>query len=64
MEKGLLTPKEVAAYIGMNVGSLYHWVAARRIPHIKIGKLLRFNKAAIDEWLQANAVKEKETERW
>jgi excisionase family DNA binding protein len=46
--------EEVAAYLKVPVGSVYHMTkrkAGLRIPHVKLGSRLRFQKTAIDEWL-------------
>jgi len=36
--------------------TLYDWCAVKKIPHIKLGKFLRFDAAEIDVWLQAKRV--------
>lgn len=64
MGREILTIKELSAYLKIPIGTLYHFAGARRIPFFKISNLLRFDKAAIDEWLQRNSVQERETERW
>lgn len=47
-----LTIEEVAKYINMAVSSVYGFVHNKRIPYIKRGKRLIFEKSKIDEWLQ------------
>jgi excisionase family DNA binding protein len=39
----------------MSQGSIYHLVAAGRIPGMKIGKQWRFSRSTIDQWLQGTA---------
>jgi len=48
-----LTIEETAKYINMAVSSVYSFVHFKRIPYIKRGKRLIFEKLKIDEWLQA-----------
>ena len=48
-----LTIEETAKYINMAVSSVYGFVHFKRIPYIKRGKRLIFEKSKIDEWLQA-----------
>ena len=48
-----LTIEEVAKYINMAVSSVYGFVHTKRIPYIKKGKRLIFEKSKIDEWLQS-----------
>ena len=51
---------EVMDYRGLSVylkyaqGTLRHWVMRKEIPHIKIGKSVRFYKKHIDAWLEEN----------
>jgi len=58
MEKRLLNIKEVSKYLGIPKGSLYKLVWQRRIPFVKIGKALRFDKEKIDKWIEKNTVEE------
>jgi len=48
-----LTIEDVANYINMAVSSVYGYVHTKRIPYIKKGKRLIFEKSKIDEWLQS-----------
>ncbi len=45
-----LNTKQIAVYLGESVGTIYHWVAQRKIPHYKRGKELRFKLSEIKEW--------------
>lgn len=47
----LLTIQEVAKYINMAVPSVYGLVHHKKIPHIKRGKRLIFERTQIVEWL-------------
>lgn len=47
-EGGLWNAKEVAAYLKVDPDSVYRWVAERRIPFVKIGRLTRFRPADIE----------------
>ena len=58
MEKRLLNIKEASEYLGIPKGSLYKLVWQRRIPFVKIGKALRFDKEKIDKWIEENTVEE------
>jgi len=53
----LMTIEEVANYIHMAVPSVYGLVHFRKIPHIKRGKRLIFEKQQITEWLHAGRQK-------
>lgn len=43
--------KELAAYIQMSEITIRKWCSADTIPHIKIGKSVRFDLDIIDGWL-------------
>ena len=54
MEKRLLTVKELAVYIGTTVGSIYTLTHMGKIPRecvVKLGRSLRFEREAIDAWI-------------
>ena len=53
-----LSAGECAEYLDVSVNTLYHRVAKRSIPFVKVpgSNLLRFDRAKIDEWLQSGAV--------
>lgn len=55
---GLMTPPELAGYLKIKIGSLYNLVSQRRIPHCHVGRLLRFRREMIDQWLSEASVEE------
>ena len=48
----LLTITELAARLNMKSSTLYAWAAQGRLPHLKLGKILRFDPDEIEAWLQ------------
>jgi excisionase family DNA binding protein len=48
----LMTVREVADYLRVSVKTIYRLLKQGRIPGTKVGNQWRFNKTAIDEWLQ------------
>ena len=50
----LLTSEEAAALLRINPKTLQRMVREGKVPAIKIGKLWRFHKTALDEWLREN----------
>ncbi len=57
MERRYLTVKEVSDYTGLAEGTLYNMVSERRIPHRKLGRLVKFDRHELDKWLKDQAVK-------
>ncbi|MBI3552608.1 MAG: helix-turn-helix domain-containing protein [Elusimicrobia bacterium] len=56
MEKRILTVDELSDYLSTPVPTLYTWTHQRKIPHIKLGRGLRFDRIEIDKWLDARKV--------
>ena len=52
----LLTAKEAAEYLGVKKGTIYEWVFYRKIPFIKMGRLLRFRRESLEEWIKEKEV--------
>lgn len=48
----LLRPEDVAEMLGVKKSTVYQWSHRGYIPHIKLGKLLRFDEEAVIEWLE------------
>ena len=48
-----LSVEEVAAYLGVNRGTLYKWITRKSIPARKVGRLWKFRKEEIDEWVKS-----------
>jgi excisionase family DNA binding protein len=55
MERRYLSINELSDYIGIPKGTLYVWTCQKRIPYAKVGRLLRFDKQKIDEWIKAKS---------
>jgi excisionase family DNA binding protein len=45
---------QLASYLKMSQASLYHLLAAGKIPGTKVGKQWRFARPTVDEWLQGS----------
>lgn len=61
----LLTVNDLSVLLNKSPKAIYELVHRRRIPYLKIGASLRFDRARIEEWLEANSVEplEKEARR-
>jgi len=47
----LLNPQEVATLLGVKTSTIYQWTHQDFIPHVKLGRLLRFKEAEIITWI-------------
>jgi len=57
MEKRFLNVEELAEYLGISTNTVYAWVCQRKIPYLKIGKLVKFDLTKIEQWLDKKTVK-------
>jgi excisionase family DNA binding protein len=52
--EGTLDNEDAAHYLGCKPGTLRVWVSKRKVPFVKVGRLVRFRKADLDAWLESN----------
>jgi excisionase family DNA binding protein len=53
MEDRWLSVDEIAAYLGIKRDTVYRWISERTLPGHKIGRLWKFRKEEIDEWVKS-----------
>jgi len=53
----LLTIKQAAELMHVKVWTLRAWVSQKRIPYVKLGRLVRFDPKAINEFIAENSFK-------
>jgi excisionase family DNA binding protein len=46
-----MMPAEAAAYLGISLGTLRNWTSQRTIPFAKRGRVVRYQRKALDHWL-------------
>ena len=55
----MISYAEASEFLGVPVGTLYAWVHARRIPHVRLGsRMVRFRLDALKEWVAIRDVPE------
>ena len=52
----LLTIDELAEVLTVKKSTIYQWVHLGLIPHMKVGRLLRFREEDIQKWLISKQV--------
>lgn len=57
-EKQLLNTNEASEFLGISKNTLYEWVIQKKIPYIKVGRLLKFRKEDLEEWLKRRTQEE------
>ncbi len=53
----LLTIDQLAEHLGITVRHVRRLIAERRVPYLKVGKLVRFDPAEIAGWLDEARVR-------
>lgn len=53
MEDRWLSVDEIAAHLGVSRDTVYRWIDHRGLPAHKVGRLWKFKKDEIDEWVRA-----------
>jgi excisionase family DNA binding protein len=58
VDRRYLGVDDFANYLGVPKGTVYFWVCQKKIPYLKIGKLLKFDLKEIEPWLKEKRIKE------
>jgi excisionase family DNA binding protein len=56
MKHNLINIDEAAKYLDLAKPTLYAMASQRRIPYVKVGRLLKFDLEKLDQWIQQNSV--------
>jgi len=51
--KNLITPKQLSELFQVDLSTIYKWTHTEFIPHLKLGKAVRFVEEEVEEWLKA-----------
>jgi excisionase family DNA binding protein len=52
MEDRWLSVDEIAEYLGIKRDTTYKWISEKHMPAHKVGRLWKFKKEEIDEWVK------------
>jgi excisionase family DNA binding protein len=52
----LLTIEELADHLGVSVRHVRRLIAERRVPHLRVGRFIRFDPADVTAWLNDTRV--------
>ncbi len=58
-----LSPAEVAELLGVKKSTVYQWTHQGFIPHVKLGRLVRFREAEIMAWVEKRSIVGRNTKR-
>jgi excisionase family DNA binding protein len=60
----LVTVEEAAAFLGVQVGTIYLWAECERIPSYKVGNLRRFRLSELDAHIKARRTGPSGASKW
>ena len=51
----LMDINEISEKVGLSLSAIYKMIHQRRIPFVKVGRLVRFDPIQIKEWIEDNS---------
>jgi excisionase family DNA binding protein len=59
----LVSIHDCSVYLGLSVHTLYTMVSQRRIPFVKVGRLVKFDLALLDAWINKRTIMPRAADR-
>ena len=53
LEDRWLSVEDICKYLGISNDTVYRWIDKRNMPASKVGRLWKFKKSEVDEWVKA-----------
>jgi excisionase family DNA binding protein len=58
MDDRWLSVEEIAEHLGVTRDSVYRWIERKGLPAHRVGKLWKFKKVEVDEWVRSGDASE------
>ena len=55
LEDRWVSVDEIATHLGVTKESIYRWIERKGLPAHKVGKLWKFQKREVDDWVRSGA---------
>jgi excisionase family DNA binding protein len=55
-----LSVDEIAAYLGIKRDTVYKWISEKQMPAHRMGRLWKFRKDEVDEWVKTGGAGDNE----
>ena len=52
MEDRWLSVEEIGIYLGVKRDTVYSWISDKKMPAHKVGRLWKFKKDEVDQWIR------------
>ncbi|MEU0772116.1 helix-turn-helix domain-containing protein [Streptomyces albogriseolus] len=53
MAQPWLSADDIAVHLGVTKDTVYAWIAEKRMPAHKVGRLWKFQTSEVDEWVRS-----------
>jgi excisionase family DNA binding protein len=53
-----LSVEELTVYLGIKRDTVYKWITRRHMPAHKVGRLWKFKREEVDEWVRSGAARD------
>ena len=63
MEDRWLSVDQIADHLGIKRDTVYRWIDERQMPGHKIGRLWKFNKQEVDEWVRGGGADDRRSQK-
>jgi len=64
MNERWLSVSEIASYLGIKQDTIYKWIALKKIPAHKVGRLWKFSKKEVDEWVHGGGAGDRRSQKY
>ena len=54
--KRLISVHELSETLGLSINTIYAWINQKKVPYIKMGRLVKFDIQTIDKWIEEKTV--------
>lgn len=58
MDERWQSVEEIAGYLGVSKDTVYTWLSTKRMPAHRVGRLWKFKRAEIDDWVKSGGASE------
>lgn len=62
MDDRWLSVGEIAEYLGISKDTVYVWITGKGLPGHRVGRLWKFKRAEVDEWVHRGKAAEQNDE--
>jgi excisionase family DNA binding protein len=58
MSESWISVEQIAEHLGVTRDSIYRWIDRKGLPAHRVGRLWKFQRAEVDEWVRAGGADE------